>query len=135
MKRLVLFLTLVFSAQAGAVEGRRAHSPESLAVEHRAWLERIEQARARYEAFAARGRARLARSETGIETGLSVAPPPSHLEDSTLARGDVIVTRDGLLIFNGAGRFPYAPSDFRRLDAETGARTPQLRAIEASLRR
>jgi hypothetical protein len=86
-------------------EGRSSLGPANRA----AWLDRVEQARSRYEAFATR--ARLAIHPKVIEPG--VAPTRTGiLDDPTLRRGDVIVTSEGLMIFRGARRFPYTPGDF-----------------------
>jgi hypothetical protein len=86
-------------------EGRSSLGPANRA----AWLERVEQARARYEAFAARGR--LAIHPNLIPPG--VAPTRTGiLDDPTLRRGDVIVTSEGLMIFRDARRFPYTAGDF-----------------------
>ena len=88
-------------------EGRSSLGPANRA----AWLERVEQARARYEAFAAQ--ARLAIHPKVIEPGL---PPPPRatgiLDDPTLRRGDVVVTSDGLMVYRGSRRFPHSFSDF-----------------------
>jgi hypothetical protein len=79
------------------------------AANRAAWLDRVEQSRARYEAFAAR--ARLAIHPAIIEPG--VAPTRTGiLDDPTLRRGDVIVTSEGLMVFRGGRRFPYTPADF-----------------------
>lgn len=103
-------------------EGRSSLGPANRA----AWLERVEQARSRYEAFAAR--ARVAVHPNVIEPG--VAPTRTGiLDDPTLRRGDVIVTSEGLMIFRGARRFPYTPGDFDAvaLPGAAGARhAPEL---------
>ncbi|MBV8568098.1 MAG: DUF2865 domain-containing protein [Methylobacteriaceae bacterium] len=39
----------------------------------------------------------------------------SLMKDFTLRRGDAVMTRSGLLVFNGAGRWPYLRSDFATL--------------------
>ena len=95
--------------QAGGepvVEGRSSLGSGGRA----AWLARVEEAKARYEAFAAQ--ARLAISPHAIEPDLGPARPASLFEDTTLRRGDVVVTPDGLMVFRGSKRFPYASSDF-----------------------
>jgi hypothetical protein len=75
-----------------------------------AWLARVEEAKARYEAFVAQ--ARLSINPRVIEPGLAPPPPASFFEDTTLRRGDVVVTPDGLMVFRGSKRFPYASRDF-----------------------
>ena len=93
-------------------EGRSSLDPRT------AWLERVELARSRYEAFATR--ARLALHPTVKEPG--VAPTrTSILDDPTLRRGDVVVTSEGLLVFRGARRFPYTPADFDPVVAPAAA--------------
>lgn len=104
-------------------EGRSSLAPTG----RTAWLQRVEEARARYEAFGAR--ARLAIHPKVTEPG--VAPARTGiLDDPTLRRGDVIVTSEGLMVFRGARRFPYTPSDFDPVPsspAAAGARhAPEL---------
>jgi hypothetical protein len=105
-------------------EGRSSLGPAN----RTAWLERVEQARAHYETFAAQ--ARLSMRRRVIEPG--VAPPPRAtgiLDDPTLRRGDVVVTSDGLMVFRGSRRFPYTHRDFDPVvsPAAVGARhAPEL---------
>ena len=75
-----------------------------------AWLARVQEAKARYEAFVVQ--ARLSIHPRVIEPGIAPARPASFFEDTTLRRGDVVVTPDGLMVFRGSKRFPYASSDF-----------------------
>ena len=86
-------------------EGRSSLGPGG----RTAWLERVQAARARYEAFTAR--ARLSLHPRIVEPGLAPART-SILGDPTLRRGDVVVTSEGLMVFRGARRFPYTPADF-----------------------
>ena len=105
-----LLLALMFDpafAQSGigpVYEGRSSLEPSRAA-----WLERVEQARARYEAFAAKARASIHPRvrEPGIAPGRT-----NILDDPTLRRGDVVVTSDGLMVFRGSQRFPYTSDDF-----------------------
>jgi hypothetical protein len=93
------------SASQPVYEGRSSLGPAN----RTAWLERVEQARARYETFAAQ--ARLSLRPKIIEPG--VAPRrTSILDDPTLRRGDVVVTSEGLMVFRGSRRFPYTQGDF-----------------------
>jgi hypothetical protein len=93
------------SASQPVYEGRSSLGPAN----RTAWLERVEQARARYETFAAQ--ARLSIRPKVIEPG--VAPRrTSILDDPTLRRGDVVVTSEGLMVFRGSRRFPYTHGDF-----------------------
>jgi hypothetical protein len=135
---LLLALTVApASAQVASrptYEGRSSLGPASRA----AWLQRVEQARTRYEAFAAQ--ARLSLHPRLREPG--IAPGPTNiLADPTLRRGDVVVTSDGLMIFRGSRRFPYTSDDFDPITslATAGSRhTPELielqRAHEQSKR-
>jgi hypothetical protein len=93
------------SASQPIYEGRSSLAPASRA----AWLERVEQARARYEAFATQ--ARLSLHPKVIESG--VTPRPTGiLDDPTLRRGDVVVTSEGLMVFRGTRGFPRTSGDF-----------------------
>jgi hypothetical protein len=56
--------------------------------------------------------ARLSIHPRVIEPGIAPARPASFFDDTTLRRGDVVVTPDGLMVFRGSKRFPYASSDF-----------------------
>jgi hypothetical protein len=103
-------------------EGRSSLGPASRA----AWLQRVEQARTRYEAFVAQ--ARLSIHPRVREPG--IAPGRTYiLDDPTLRRGDVVVTSDGLMVFRGSRRFPYTSDDFDPVasPATAGARhAPEL---------
>ena len=103
-------------------EGRSSLGPGSRA----AWLERVERARARYEAFALQ--ARLAIHPRVIEPG---APPPPRatgiFDDPTLRRGDVVVTPEGLLVFRGSSHLPRSLSDFAPITSAAPVRhAPEL---------
>ena len=76
-----------------------------------AWLERVEQARLRYESFAAR-----AASASSKLPQPAISTPINYLEDSTLRAGDVVVTERGLLVFKGAAHFPFAAADFEPIE-------------------
>jgi hypothetical protein len=93
------------SPGAPAYEGRSSLGPGG----RTAWLERIERARASYEAFAAQ--ARLSLHPKVIEPG-ATPRPTGIFDDPTLRRGDVVVTPDGLVVFRGSRRFPHISSDF-----------------------
>jgi hypothetical protein len=106
---------LAQSASQPVREGRSALEPAG----RTAWLERVEQARRRYEAFAAQ--ARLSIHLNVREPG---APPPrtGFLDDPTLRRGDVVVTPEGLMVFRGSRRFPYTHADFDAVRTPAAAR-------------
>jgi hypothetical protein len=103
------------SASDPVYEGRSSLGPAG----RTAWLERVEAARARYEAFAAQ--ARLALHPKIAEPG--AAPGRTNiLDDPTLRRGDVVVTSDGLMVFRGARRLPYSSADFDPVASPAAAR-------------
>ena len=106
---------LAQSASQPVREGRSALEPAGRI----AWLERVEQARRRYEAFAAE--ARLSIHLKVPEPG--TAPQPTgFLDDPTLRRGDVVVAPEGLMVFRGARRFPYTYADFDAVRTPAAAR-------------
>jgi hypothetical protein len=106
---------LAQSARQPVREGRSALEPAG----RTAWLERVEQARRRYEAFAAD--ARLSLHLKVPEPG--TAPQPTgFLDDPTLRRGDVVVAPEGLMVFRGARRFPYTYADFDAVRTPAAAR-------------
>ncbi len=127
-------------AQVGALhEGRSAlgpsHVPSGVAS-RLAWLARVEEAKARYEAFAMR--ARLAIHPRMIEPG--VAPPrraagttTSVFDDPTLRRGDVVSTPEGLRVFRGAPGVPHAASDFVPVASVKTPHAPQLMELQRAL--
>lgn len=117
-----LCLLMIASTQAlaqsgnGPVhEGRSALEPPSRIP----WLERVERARAHYEAFA--GQARLGLHPQVREPGV-VPPATGFLNDPTLRRGDVVVTPEGLMVFRGSRRFPYTYADFDAVRSPAAAR-------------
>jgi hypothetical protein len=103
-------------AKQPVLEGRSSLGSGSRA----AWLVRVEEAKARYEAFAAR--ARLSVHPQVLEAEIAPARPASFLEDTTLRRGDVVVTPEGLMVFRGSKGFPYASSDFDPVRSPAAAR-------------
>jgi hypothetical protein len=42
--------------------------------------------------------------------------PNWHLQDPTLRRGDIVVLKGEVLVFQGGGRAPYGREDFASLD-------------------
>jgi hypothetical protein len=113
---------LAQKASAPIFEGRSSLGSGSRA----AWLQRVDLARTRYEAFAAQ--ARLSIHPKVIEPG--IAPRRTGLlNDPTLRRGDVVVTSDGLMVFRGSRRFPYTYGDFdpvRSPAASSASHAPEL---------
>jgi hypothetical protein len=117
---LIAFVIGPAFAQSGSqpvYEGRSSLGPAN----RTAWLERVEQARARYDTFAAQ--ARLSIHPKVIEPG--VAPPPrvtGILDDPTLRRGDVVVTLEGLMVFRGGRGLPHTSRDFDPVASPAAAR-------------
>jgi hypothetical protein len=128
---LVAGSALAQSAIQPLHEGRSSLGPANRA----AWLERVEQARARYEAFAAG--ARLTIHPKVAEPG--VAPRTTGiLDDPTLRRGDVVVTSDGLMVFRGSRGFPHTFGDFdpvRWPASAGGSHTPELIELQRAQER
>jgi hypothetical protein len=119
---LVIGPAFAQSASQPVYEGRSSLGPLNRA----AWLERVDRARTRYEAFATG--ARLSIHPKVIEPG--VAPRSTGiLDDPTLRRGDVVVTSDGLMVFRGSRGFPHTFGDFdpvRWPKSAGGHHTPEL---------
>lgn len=102
-------------------EGRSALQPGNRS----AWLERVEQARARYLAFATQGRLSIHQKTIEPRPSTPLARPSTgFLDDATLRRGDVVVTPAGLMVFRGSARFPFSYDDFDSVGspAAVGAR-------------
>jgi hypothetical protein len=117
MQALMLGPALAESGSQSTYEGRSSVGPAG----RTAWLERVEQARARYEAFAAQ--ARLSIRAKVIEPGVAAPPRATGiLEDPTLRRGDVVVTSDGLMVFRGGRNFPHTSRDFDSVASPAAAR-------------
>jgi hypothetical protein len=88
--------------------------------ERRAWLEKVERSRHDYEAFAER-----AREASGLfkpSARVMGAATIGYLHDPTLRRNDIIVTRDGFLIFKGVAETPHNDADFARISLAEGKR-------------
>lgn len=80
-----------------------------------AWRLRVEAARQRYEAFAARAGSEVAGRPQLVRHQASFEPLPDVLEDPTLRYNDMVVTRDGVLVFRGAEGSRHSTADFERL--------------------
>jgi hypothetical protein len=119
---LVIGPAFAQSASQPVYEGRSSLGPPNRA----AWLERVDRARVRYEAFATG--ARVSIHPKVVEPG--VAPRSTGiLDDPTLRRGDVVVTSDGLMVFRGLRGFPHTFGDFdpvRWPKSAGGRHTPEL---------
>lgn len=112
-------------AASSAFSGSEASAAESDA--HVAWTVRVEAARQRYEAFAARAESEF-RAGRSAHLGGSVAKEPfsAVLDDPTLRYNDLVVTSDGIFVFRGASAFRHSRADFERL--------PEARIRALSLR-
>lgn len=105
-------------------EGRSALEPAS----RTAWLERVEQARSRYEAFAAQARFDI---HAKLREPGTARRATGFLDDATLRRGDVVVTAEGLMVFRGSRHFPYTYADFDAVRTPAAARAnPAPKLIE-----
>ncbi|KAF0120771.1 MAG: hypothetical protein FD148_3420 [Methylocystaceae bacterium] len=121
------FLTMtvigVLLGAVGASASARSASTSLPAIEARdapaaytSWRLKVEAARQRYEAFAARAESeqRMGRpTRTGAPTSLE--PLLAALDDPTLRYNDLIVTRGGVFVFRGVEGQRHSPTDFERL--------------------
>ncbi|MGD9656159.1 MAG: hypothetical protein AB7U61_00730 [Methylocystis sp.] len=115
------------SARAGssAFSGGEASADEAEA--RSAWAVRVEAAKQRYEAFAARAEAEFrARRPARIDAAISAEPFSAVLNDPTLRYNDLVVTSDGVFAFRGSESLRHREADFERL--------PQARIRALSLR-
>ena len=128
----LLLASVPARCQNGPVyEGRSSLAPASRV----AWLERVERAKTRYQAFAAR--ARLALHPPVIEPGVAPARPAGAatglFDDPTLRPGDVVVTSEGLMVFRGASRLPHARGDFEPIATAKTRHGPELIELQRAL--
>ncbi|MBM3563950.1 MAG: hypothetical protein FJX48_12595 [Alphaproteobacteria bacterium] len=113
------------SAGSSAFSGSEASVAESDA--RSAWALRVEAARQRYDAFAARAQSEFrTRRPAAIGASDSLAPFSFVLDDPTLRYNDLVVTRDGVFAFRGAEAVRHSEADFERL--------PEARVRALSLR-
>lgn len=98
----------------------------------REWLERIDEARERYDAFAARVTASLERAIA--VRAYAPLSEDAYLDDATLRAGDIVVTSQGLLMFKGSPRLPYDSRDFERIGEGRARSLPHRSALLAILR-
>jgi len=98
----------------------------------RAWRLRVEAARQRYEAFAARVESEVHGRRPQLVRGqASLEPLPDVLDDPTLRYNDLVVTRDGVLVFRGSAGVQHSAADFERLP-DARVRALSLRTIDQS---
>ncbi len=121
------FLTMTFIGillgAVGASASARSGSPSLSALEardapaaHLAWRLKVEAARTRYEAFAARAESELRLGRpTRISAPASLEPLLAVLDDPTLRYNDLIVTQGGIFVFHGAEGRRHSATDFERL--------------------
>lgn len=119
----------VATPQAAELSFRDA-SVESDAADdpRREWLDRVEDARKSYEAFAAS--VRLAARDSNDAAPLR----ESHLDDWTLRAGDIVVTETGLLLFKGSQALPHETCDFERVGERRARSLPHRSALLEILR-
>ncbi len=146
VRTLVLCLALaVAPAAASARSGSNAGPFSILSGETKqaqedprlAWRMRVEAARQRYEAFAARAEEmyraqRLTRLPRASSAPFD-APEPltAALDDPTLRYNDMIVAADGVLVFRGPEGARHSAADFERLpDARVRALSVRIIGAE-----
>lgn len=93
----------------------------------REWLDRVDEARRRYDAFAES--VRLARQTEDASSSRA-----SHLGDSTLRAGDIVVTETGLLLFTGAPTWPHDVCEFEHIGERRARALPHRNALLEILR-
>lgn len=126
----ILFLAATLQAAGAGATDRPEGGNFSLSYETspgEAWRARVERARLRYEAFAARAyQDYLAHSSAADRRALAPQGAEqtlrSILGDPTLRKNDIYVSEDGVLVFRGApGSFhqaaDFAPMPARRAEA------------------
>lgn len=106
-------------ASDSARAGSSAFSGETSSAEadaRSAWALRVEAARQRYEAFAARSESEFrARQPARLGAAASLEPFSAVLDDPTLRYNDLVVTADGVFAFRGAEALRHSETDFERL--------------------
>lgn len=113
------------SAGSSAFSGSEASAAESDA--RSAWALRVEAARQRYEAFAARAESQFRAGRPALVRDAAPSEPFSPvLDDPTLRYNDLIVTADGIFAFRGSEALRHSEADFERL--------PEARIRALSLR-
>jgi hypothetical protein len=122
---------------AGASASARSGAPSLSALEERdafaarsAWRVKVEAARQRYEAFAARAESQLSGGRpTRIGATIPLEPLSTVLDDATLRYNDLVVTSDGIFVFHGAEGWRHSATDFERLP-EARIRALSLRTFD-----
>ena len=121
---LTMTVTGILLGALGASASARAGSLALSALEARdtrpaidtAWRLKVEAARQRYEAFAARAESGLrVERPTHMGAPTSLEPLMAVLDDPTLRYNDLIVTRGGVFVFRGAEGLRHSATDFERL--------------------
>ena len=119
----IALLGILLGADAASVSARAGSaafsSVDASAAEtdaRSAWALRVEAARRRYEAFAARAESEF-RAWRPARVGPVDSPQPfsAVLDDPTLRYNDLVVTADGVFAFRGAQGLRHSESDFERL--------------------
>lgn len=79
-----------FPLRASELDGERAE-----------WSARVERARREYETFAARAWEHFAARRVDAFAPQRTQPPASYAQDTTLRRGDCVMTNHGFVVFAG----------------------------------
>jgi hypothetical protein len=117
------------SARAGSLAVSALEARDAPATDT-AWRLKVEAARQRYEAFAARAESELrVERPTQIGAPTSLEPLMAVLDDPTLRYNDLIVTRGGVFVFRGAEGRRHNATDFERLP-DARVRALSLRTFE-----
>lgn len=139
--RAALFSTAIVGVLLGAVAANanaRSGAPpiapsdarDAVDAARSAWRARVEAARERYEAFAARAETAFrARQPALLRDHLESEPLAAALDDPTLRYNDLIVTPDGVFVFRGAEGARHRAEDFERLP-EARVRALSLRTFD-----
>ncbi|MGD9544182.1 MAG: hypothetical protein AB7F41_07335 [Methylocystis sp.] len=116
------------AARSGAASSPSSEARDALAAAQSAWRQKVEGAKQRYEAFAARAGSELRmRRSTELGAPSSLEPFSAVLDDPTLRYNDLVVTHDGVFMFRGVEGSRHSAAEFERLpDARVRALSLRL---------
>jgi CO/xanthine dehydrogenase Mo-binding subunit len=118
------------SARSGSSTFSPIEASDAEAAARSAWRLKVEAAKQRYEAFAARAESEFrARRPTPLADPAGLEPFSAVLDDPTLRYNDLIVTADGVFIFRGAEGPRHGAADFERLP-DSRVRALSLRTFD-----
>jgi hypothetical protein len=131
---IIGFLLGAFAASANARSGAPSLAPveakDAVDAARSAWRARVDAARERYEAFAARAETAFRdRQPARPRDSLDSQPLSAALDDPTLRYNDLIVAPDGVFVFRGAEGARHSADDFERLP-EARVRALSLRTFD-----